>query len=279
MQQYFLFNGTFHPQGTPVIGPANRGLRYGDGLFETLKFIDGRLQLAEAHFARLHRGMQLLGFRIPAHWSPDKIGEQCRALALKNGHGSGARVRITVIRGDGGLYDPVSHLPQVLVQTWPLPAASGLWNVNGLVLGVCEAVRKSCDVLANLKHNNYLGYVLAARQATAEKWNDALVLNTGGGICDSTIANLFAVRGDQIVTPPLSEGGVAGVMRARLIDFLQSRQVPVSEERLRPQDLEHVDELFVTNSIHPIRWVQSLGSKQYSCATTYRLFHDFLPTI
>ncbi len=279
MQQYFLFNGSFQPEDAPVIGPANRGLRYGDGLFETLKFINGELQLADAHFARLLRGMQVLGFRIPAHWSSEKVGEQCRALALKNGHAAGARVRINVIRGDGGLYDPVSHLPLILIQTWPLPSGAGTWNTNGLVLGICEGVRKSADVLANLKHNNYLGYVLAARQATDQKWNDALVMNTDGGICDTTIANLFAVRGQQIFTPPLSEGGVAGIMRARLLDFLRSRNLPVSEERLRPEDLEQADELFVTNSIHPIRWVQALGRRNYSCATSFRLFQDFLPTI
>lgn len=208
MQQYFLFNGSFQPEDAPVIGPANRGLRYGDGLFETLKFINGELQLADAHFARLLRGMQVLGFRIPAHWSSEKVGEQCRALALKNGHAAGARVRINVIRGDGGLYDPVSHLPLILIQTWPLPSGAGTWNTNGLVLGICEGVRKSADVLANLKHNNYLGYVLAARQATDQKWNDALVMNTDGGICDTTIANLFAVRGQQIFTPRFPRGAL-----------------------------------------------------------------------
>jgi branched-chain amino acid aminotransferase len=279
LQQYYLFNDKLHPAGTAAVGPDNRGLRYGDGLFETIRLIDGRLQMADAHFDRLLKGMNVLGFLIPAHWSAQRLSEQCVRLAAKNGHDSGARVRITVIRGNGGLYDPEHHWPLVLIQTWALPETSGRWNQNGLVLGICEGVRKSCDVLCNLKHNNYLGYVLAARQASDEKWNDALVLNTEGGICDSTIANLFIVRDSRVITPPLAEGGVAGIMRARLLAYLQMQQVPFVEERITPGDLDAADEVFLSSSIHPLRWVQSFGSRRYSAEMTFRLFREFLPTI
>lgn len=279
MQQYYLFNDKPIPAGTPAVGPDNRGLRYGDGLFETIRLVEGRLQMADAHFHRLLLGMQVLGFRIPAHWTAQRLSEQCIRLAAKNGHASAARLRVTVIRGNGGLYDPEHHQPLLLIQSWALPDTSGRWNQNGLVLGICESVRKSCDVLCNLKHNNYLGYVLAARQAGDEKWNDALVLNTEGGICDSTIANLFMLRDGRVITPPLAEGGVAGIMRARLLTYLQERRIPAFEERITPDDLDAADEVFLTSSIHPIRWVQTVGSRKYSAEMTFRLFHDFLPTI
>jgi branched-chain amino acid aminotransferase len=279
MEQHYLFNGKPIPAGEPAVGPDNRGLRYGDGLFETIRLYKGRLQLAEAHMQRLMRGMEVLGFRMPPDWSIRKWQEDCLSLARRNGHPEQARVRINVISGDGGLYDPADHLPRVLVQTWPLPSVSGQWNQNGLVLGFCTGVRKSCDMLANLKHNNYLGYVLAARQAAEQHWNDALVLNTEGGICDSTLANIFLVRDGRVVTPSLSEGGVAGIMRAQLIAHLNSRGLPVSEERVLPSDLLQADEVFVTNSIHPIRWVQTIGNRDYRAEFGFRLFQEFMPTI
>jgi branched-chain amino acid aminotransferase len=251
---HFIYNGKTYKEGTPVIGADNRGLRYGDGIFETMKLLNGKLQLADEHFARLWKGMQVLGFDIPKQWSPEKLAAEISALAQKNEQEKAARVRLQITRGDGGLYDAKNQNPNYIIQTWALPEGNGEWNSNGLVLGIYKDAVKSYDILANLKHNNYLPYVMAALHAKKEKWNDALLLNSHGNICDSTIANVFIVKDQTILTPALPEACVAGVMRSHLVNQLKNTEWKITEAAVSIEDLLHADEFFLTNSMYNIRW-------------------------
>ena len=276
---YFNYNGKLLKEGTTIIGADSRALRYGDGLFETIKIKNGKIELADEHFARLWKGMQVLQFDVPKHFSPEKLEEQIIALAEKNTHQSGARVRLSIIRGDGGLFDAKNLTPYFIIQTWPLPEGNGEWNSNGLVAGIYSEVKKSCDILSNLKHNNYLPYVLAALQAKKEKWNDAILLNAAGNICDSTIANIFLVKDEIIYTPALSEGCVAGVMRQTLLQFLKANNYQMEERAVTQVELFAADEVFFTNSMYNIRWVQSIADVDYANTFTQKIYAAFVPTI
>ena len=267
------FNGQLLPAATPVIGADNRGFRYGDGLFETLKVKDGRISLADYHFERLFTGIDLLQFQPSTHFTASALADQILELCKKNGHLAQARVRLAVFRGDGGLYDPVNHQPNYLIQTWdlaetgpnPSSNAGPALNSNGLVTGIFPEGRKACDAFANLKTNNFLLYVLAALHARKQHWNDCLVLNQYGRIADSTIANLFYCKDGIIYTPPLSEGCVAGVMRRHLLTVLPAAGYAVMEKETEPSDLEVADEVFLTNALRGIRWVASFEKTTYGC--------------
>jgi branched-chain amino acid aminotransferase len=130
---YFNFNGKIFKEGSPVIGPDNRGLRYGDGLFETMKMINGQLILGDEHFARLWKGLKLLHFDIPKHFTVEVLQREIISTAQKNGHDSLARIRLQIIRDDGGLFDAKNHLPNYIIQTWPI--APGM--VNGIAMAWC----------------------------------------------------------------------------------------------------------------------------------------------
>lgn len=275
----FIYNGKYFREGTAIVGADNRGLRYGDGLFETMKLLDGKLQQEDAHFARLWKGMEKLGFEIPKHWSPEKFTAEIRALAGKNQQEKAGRVRLQIIRGDGGLYDAKNHSPNYILQTWALPEGNGEWNSNGLVLGIYTDARKSCDGLSNLKHNNYLPYIMAALQARKEKWNDALLLNSRDRLCDSTIANLFMIKNDTVFTPALAEGCVAGVMREHIIRELKNSGWKLEETAIAVDELVNADEVFLSNSIYNIRWVHSLGDALYTHSITQKIYAAILPTI
>ena len=276
---FFNYNGKLYEEGTPVIGVDSRGLRYGDGLFETMRVNDGKLIAEDEHFARLWKGMQLLQFEIPRNLTPEKFQQEILALVNKNDVGTAARIRLSIIRGDGGLYDAKNHFPNYIIQAFPLSAGSGEWNSNGLVLGIYEPVRKSADMLANLKHNNYLPYVLAALHAKKEKWNDAILLNTNGRVCDTTIANIFIVKNDIVYTPALTEGCVAGVVRRMVVNALSGSQSSVIEQPISIDELMNADEVFLTNSIYNIRWVQGIGGKQYKSGVSHKIYTTVLPTI
>ena len=269
---YFNYNGKLFKDGTPVIGADNRGLRYGDGLFETMKMLNSELIFEDEHFARLWRGLNVLQFDISKHFKVEKLSGEIKLLAKKNGHEKAARIRLSIIRGDGGLYDAKNHSPGYIIQTWPLPAGSGEWNSNGLVVGIYKEAKKSCDILSNLKHNNYLPYVLAALQAKKEKWNDAILLNTNGRICDTTIANIFIVKNNAVFTPSLSEGCVAGIMRKMIIMNLLKSNWQVVEKEMSVDELLNADEVFVTNSMYNIRWVQRIYENTFNNVVTQKIF-------
>ncbi len=276
---YFNYNGKIYKDGTSIVGPDNRGLRYGDGIFETMKMKAGKLIGEDEHFARLWKGMQLLQFDIPKNLTPEKFKDEISTLSNKNGLVNAARIRLSIIRGDGGLYDPKNHFPNHIIQTFPLSEENEKWNSNGFISGVYESCKKSLDILSNLKHNNYLPYLLAALHAKKEKWNDAILLNSNGGICDTTIANIFLVKENIVYTPALSEGCVAGIMRKMVIRLLATGIGKLVEKELGVQDLCNADEVFLTNSIYNIRWVQQIGDKKYNCTVGHKIYTALMPTI
>lgn len=275
----FNFNGKIFSEGISIVGADNRGLRYGDGLFETIKMKKGQLIQDDEHFARLWNGMKVLQFDIPKQFTPDKLQEEITILVKKNGHENAARVRLNVFRGNGGLYDAKNYFPNYIIQSWALPEENGEWNSNGLIAGVYEEVKKSCDILSNLKHNNYLPYILAALKAKKEKWNDAILLNTYGRICDTTIANIFLIQDGVIYTPALTEGCVAGVMRKKIIQELIKFQFKLTEKEITRDDLLNADEIFFTNSIYNLRWVQRIGNKEFSNAISRKIYDTVILTI
>nr|MBP6431066.1 aminotransferase class IV family protein [Ferruginibacter sp.] len=221
----------------------------------------------------LWKGLQLLQFDIPKFFAKEKLQQQIEDVVAKNNHLSLARVRLTIFRGDGGLYDAVNHFPNYVIQSWALPIDKGGFNENGLVVGFYEYAKKSCDAFSNIKHNNFLPYTMAALAAKQNKWNDALVLNTFGNICDSTIANIFIVKDNIVFTPPLTEGCIEGTNRNRVIKILQSNKFNVQKIALTKAMVLNADEVFLTNAINNIKWVGQIEDKNYSNTVTQKIVH------
>ncbi|WP_315821081.1 aminotransferase class IV [Paraflavitalea speifideaquila] len=185
-----------------------------------------------------------------------------------------ARVRLNLVRGNGGLYDPENHTPNIIIEAWPLPVPPAI-HENGLVVDIYTQASKHFDILANIKSNNYLPYVLASIHAKNNQLNDCLLLNTEGRICDSTIANVFWVKDGRIFTPPLSEAGVGGVMRRYLLENTVSHY-PIQQEPLTPEMLSQADELFLTNAIQGIKWVGQYRHKQYKNQLATLLYNKYV---
>jgi branched-chain amino acid aminotransferase len=275
----FIYNGKIYTEKTTIIEADNRGLRYGDGLFETIKIIKGKMVLQNEHFARLWKGMQVLQFTIPKHFTPEKLQEEILLLVKKNEHEDAARVRITLFRSNGGLYDAIDNFPNYTIQTWALPQGNGVLNSNGLDIGIYADVKKNCDIVSNLKHNNYLPYVMAALYAKKQKWNDAIVLNNFGRICDTTIANIFFIKDEVVYTTALTEGCVAGVMRKYICDNITTAGLTCIQKQISIEELMVADEIFLTNSIYDIRWVKSCDNSNFTCRLTQKIYTAMVSTI
>ena len=271
MSDFLLHNGSFYKNSAPLVTADNRGLRYGDGLFETLKCINGKIHLIDWHFERLFHGLQMLEFELPTYFTQKYIADQVASLCQKNQH-IAARVRINIFRGNGGLYDAENHFPNCIIQSWHLPEVDFQLNENGLVTGIYPDAKKTMDKFSNLKSNNYLPYTMAALHAKKQKWNDAFLLNTAGRVCDATIANIFIIKNEIICTCPLQEGCVAGIMRRFLLEYLPALGLGLQEKRITVEDLLAADEVFLTNIIKGIHWVSHCGESSYSNHLTKIIF-------
>ena len=274
MKKFINYNGNIYEQGQPVLAAADHSYRYGDGLFETMKMIKGNILFEEFHFERLFSGLKVLKFTIPGLFTRQKIGEEIKMLCKKNNCEELARIRLSVSRGNGGLYDCDNKF-SYLIECWPLEKNNGDINTNGLVIDAFPDVRKSIDHFSNLKSANYLPYVMAAIWAKENKLNDALVLNQHGRICDATIANVFWTKNDKIYTPPLSEGCVAGIMRGQVLNS----GLDINESVLTEDILLNADEVFLTNVMTGIRWVKQCRNKVYSNTLTLELSTELNRTI
>lgn len=266
------------PADTPVLMASNRSYRYGDGLFETIKLVNGKIALAGYHFERLFFGLSLLQFEIPKLFVQEKLEKEILALCQKNKSEELARVRLSVFRGNGGLYDD-DKTAQYVIECWPLSQSVNKLNENGVVVDVFPDARKSCDKFSNLKSANFLPYSMAALFAKENKLNDCFVLNIHERICDSTIANIFWIKGGEIFTSPLTEGCVDGVMRRYLLEKMSDAGYNIRETPATVRDMEEADEIFLTNAINGIRWVKQFRSKTYTNRQTAEIHDQFIKTI
>lgn len=257
-------DGVLVPACSPILTADNRGFRYADGLFETMLVQNGRIRLASYHFDRLSNGLRSLGFAPSSSLRSEQLTALVIRLCERNGHARLARVRLTIFRGDGGLFDPSDDLPHYVLASWSLSDAMLGINEKGLAIDVFPYGRKACDPLANLKTSNFLLYAMGARYARAHQLDDCLILNTAERLADSCIANLFYTKGGMVYTPQLSEGCVAGVMRRFLLDRMPGWGFPVLEQAVTRQDLEDADGIFLTNALRAIRWVGHFAGKAYA---------------
>jgi len=272
----FLFMGFINANGRIVkasktlLGSADHSYRYGDGLFETMKLKEDQILLKNLHFERLFNSLAVLAFNIPSNFTPDKLEKEIIDLCRRNHCTRLARIRLSVSRGSGGLHDCNDQL-HYIIECSGLALRGTELDQKGYEIAIFPEARKSCDVFSNLKSSSHLQYVMAAGFAKENKLNDCLLLNTHSRICDSSFANIFWIRKQTIFTPPLSEGCIAGITRRYLME-LNGLPYRVKERKCTIADLENADEIFLTNAIQGIKWVQKFKKKIYSNTITRQIY-------
>lgn len=269
-------NGKILAERDVCISANNRSFRYADGFFETMKMIDGKIIIQDLHFERLFRSFDLLQFKTPTHFSADFFLRQVSLLVEKNGHGKLARIRCTFFRGEGGLHDELDHTPNFIIQSWPVNQQVNAWQEIGLKVSIYKDARKSADLFSAIKSNNFLPYVMGAIHAKKKKIDDCIILNSFDSICDATIANVFIVANGTVITPPLGDGPVDGVMRRHLLGNMRQQSIPVHERTITIDELLQASEIFFTNAMFGIKWVRQVDESMYQCQMSSHLYHQFV---
>ena len=255
------------------ISPDNRSFRYGDGCFETMKMVNGKLLLQHYHFERLFNSVKLLKLRFSPNLLSNELLLQIYELAESNGQSGFARIRLTIYR-KGGNNQKISSEAGYLIETMAGDETTQQYNEKGLQLGIYKDVKKSCDLFSAIKSNNYLPYTMAKIWANENKLDDGIVCNSSGRVADSTIANVFIVENGTIKTPPLSEGCICGVMRRHLMACFKSENLPFKEEPINIDQLLNAAEVFLTNAIIGIKWVAKIDKSEYTNATSAMVFEN-----
>ncbi|GAB3383074.1 aminodeoxychorismate lyase [Lysobacter fragariae] len=233
-----------------AVAAGDRGLAYGDGLFETMRAHRGELSWWEQHWARLQRGALRLAIELPGEAA---VHGEAQSLL----DGEDAVLKLIVTRGSGGRgYAP----PEQGVATWvlsrhPLPPAP---PEEGLVLCWCDTRLALQPVLAGIKHCNRLEQVLARAEWNDPDIQDGLMCSTDGDVVSATSANVFVLREGQWLTPQVDRCGIAGVCREWALATL-----PAREARLSVTDVETADAVFLCNAVRGILPVARLGEGKW----------------
>lgn len=243
--------------GAPAVTVSafDRGLSYGDGLFETIRFIDGVAPLWSRHMDRLRESC--IRLRLPAPDAPQLAREAAAVIAGMRD----AVVRITLTRGVGerGYAPPPSTVPTRVVAGFDAPAMAGDPYRSGLRVRWCDTRLAAQPLLAGMKHLNRLEQVLARAEWSDPAVGEGLLCDAEGQVISGTMSNLFAVLDGALVTPALDRCGVAGVARA---EILASRP-GVRIQGLRPAELARASEVFLSSSVRGILPVQAVGDTVY----------------
>lgn len=250
---------------------SNRSFKYGDGLFETLKVVNNKILYVDQHLKRLKKGFEVLGFAQEHLTQAFFIRIIQEFLSDKNG--ADHRVRISFFREVGGLYTPSSSASQYIIESSPLAAKHYQLNSKGLNIGICPTIRLSCDALSNLKTCSALPYVIAGLYKQKRNLEDCLLLNSKEKIAESIAANVFLVVDNQLLTPALSEGCVMGVMRSQILALAPLLGMVCKEQAITLVDLERAEEVFLTNVIRGLQWVETIKPlhKKYLCKWSFIL--------
>jgi branched-subunit amino acid aminotransferase/4-amino-4-deoxychorismate lyase len=268
---YLLYNGQMRRSDEALFNARNRSFRYGDGVFESMRLLNGKLSFAQQHMKRLMNGVHLLQLHLPDQFLVYSLDDWCKKLAEKNEIKGAARIRFTVFRNDGGYYHPLTNEASWIIEMWPLETDSLLMNENGLTVELYQDIRKPINKLSSLKTANAQLYVLAALYAHKMNVDDSILINQNGNVIEATGSNLFAVKNGVLYTSPISEGCVAGVMRGVIMEIAQEKRIAVYEVPLPLSILLNSDEVFLCNAVQGIRWVGAYRAKKYSNQTALKM--------
>lgn len=259
-------NGTLYQDFEANIPTKNRGLAYGDSVFETIKFNNNKPVFWEAHYFRLMASMRILRMEIPMHFTPEFLENEIVNLvqSLPN-NAISYRVKITVYRDSEGFYTPTSNNVSYIISAQEL--SSDLYEINKghYEIELFKDYLISPNLLSTLKTNNKAVHVVGSIFAKENNYNNCLLLNTDKSIIEALNGNIFLIKGNTVKTPPLDDGCLKGIVREKLIEIIsKSPDFELSESSISPFELQKADELFITNVIQGIVPITKFRKKEFS---------------
>nr|WP_321237515.1 aminotransferase class IV [uncultured Psychroserpens sp.] len=259
------FNGQL-VEDSKFITNENRGYKYGDALFETLKVVHGKILFWEDHYFRLMASMRIMRMEIPMNFTMEFLEAEILKTINVNGLAkSSARVRLNIDRGNGGKYLPKEKLISYSINVELLNTDFyTTLTLKTYTVDLYKDYFVAPGLLSTLKTNNKAINVLGSIYAEENDFDNCLLLNTNKNVVEALQGNLFLVSGEHIKTPPIEDGCLNGVMRKQIVDvILNSGDYVLEEASISPFELQKADELFITNVIVGIQPILKYRKKEF----------------
>ncbi|MBP1224757.1 aminotransferase class IV [Flavobacterium sp. 1355] len=258
------FNGNLIEREENIL-TQNRAFLYGDGVFETLKIINNKILFLEDHYFRLMASMRVIRMEIPMNFTMEYFEEQVLKVVQENNLSASARVRITVFRNDGGLYLPKTNEVSFLIHATALENTLYTLKASHYEVDLYKDFYVTKQLLSSIKTTNKLINVTGSIYAHENGLDNCILLNDTKNVVEALQGNLFMVTGKKLITPPVSEGCLNGVMRKQILALAKKiNDIEVSEEIISPFDLQKADELFLTNVITGIQSISKYRKKEFT---------------
>ncbi len=264
LDSFCIYNGHLISLYEPAISFSNRAFRYGDSVFESIRYTNGKIMFLADHVKRIKLSMTTLRMNVPAEFTTGNIEQLIFHLLEQNNIKQDARIRLTVFRNEGGFYTPDTNDISFLIESEPLETTGYQLNQKGLWVDVYAEIKKQINKISNIKTGSALLYVMAGITKTSLKLDDCLLVNDNGNIIESISSNIFVVKNGTLYTSPISDGCVDGVMRKQILDIAAQNKILTFEQTLTVHTLTNGDEVFLTNAIKGIQWVGQFKNKFYT---------------
>ena len=258
------FNGTIVSTDTGLL-TQNRAFLFGDAVFETVKIVNAKILFLEDHYFRLMSSMRVVRMEIPMNFTMEYFEEQILALATAKNASRSARARITVYRNDGGYYLPQNNTVSFLINVESMDNTLYSINQGEYVVDLYTDFYVARQLLSSIKTTNKIINVTASIYASENGLDNCLLLNDSKNVIEALQGNIFMLKGNTLITPPVSEGCLNGVMRRQVLALARKIEyLDVTEETISPFDLQKSDELFITNVIKGIQPITKYRKKEFS---------------
>ncbi len=255
------FNGELLFEENVKLSSENRGFKYGDAIFETIKVSHKRVIFWEDHYFRLMASMRMLRMKIPMQFTLEFLEKEIlNTVAVQEG-ASSFRVRLNIYRKDGGLYTPKTNEIDYLIDV----KANTYQTKNSYTVDVFKDFYSYSGLLSTIKTNNRMVNTLASIYAKENDLDNCLLINEKKGVVEVTNANIFVLKGNIVKTPALTEGCIKGIVRNKVIEIItKNKEYTLEETNISPFEIQKADEVFITNAIIGIQAVTNYKKKNFT---------------
>lgn len=255
------FNSELFSKENIQLTTDNRGFKYGDGIFETIKVVNKKVIFWEDHYFRLMASMRMLRMKIPMEFTLEFLEQEILKTVASLEQASNYRVRLNVFRKDGGLYTPKTNEINYLIEAAELNTqAKTIYEID-----VFKDFYNYSGLLSTVKTNNRMINTLASIYANENDLDNCVLLNERKGVVEVANGNIFILKDNVVKTPALTEGCIKGIVRSKVIEILtKNPSFTIEETAISPFEIQKADEVFITNAIVGIQVVTKYKKKSFT---------------
>tara|TARA_R110001592_G_scaffold53193_2_gene163144 strand:- start:4695 stop:5528 length:834 start_codon:yes stop_codon:yes gene_type:complete len=262
------FNGELLFEEDVKLSPENRGFKYGDAIFETIKVSNNRVIFWEDHYFRLMSSMRMLRMKIPMEFTLEFLEQEILKTVAVQDTAISFRVRLNVYRKDGGLYTPktnkIDYFIDVKANTY---VTKDIYTVD-----IFKDFYNYSGLLSTIKTNNRMVNTLASIYAKENELDNCVLINENKGVVEVTNANIFILKGNVVKTPAYTEGCIKGIIRTKVIEIIaKNEDFTIEETTISPFEIQKADEVFITNAIMGVQAVTNYKKKTFTTSFSNKI--------